>query len=296
MSPLGIDTLWLNITRLCNQNCTHCHFESSPDSMFHMADDVIYQCLIVLRKHAKITTVDLTGGAPELHPRFEQFVSTCSIMGKRTIVRHNLTVTLDGNPQTGEPKEQLPQFFAANNVEILASLPSCDQQQTDVVRGSGVFQKSIESLKRLNRVGYGSDSLKLNLVVNTDGPLTTLQRIDLEQEFRRKLLQQGIVFNEMLTVTNMPVGRYAETLRHHGNFSDYEDALRKSAAESSAKSAVCRSLVSVGPDGRLYDCDFNLSLGLPIGNIFDFDYGRLMARKIEFGDHCFGCIAGAGSG
>lgn len=296
LSPVGIDTLWLNITRLCNQTCTHCHVEASPDSILHMADDVIYQCLIVLRRHDLINTVDLTGGAPELHPRFEQFVNTCTQMDKRVIVRHNLTVTLDGDPITGTAKRHLPKFFAENRVEVLASLPYCYERKTDAMRGQGVFQKSIESLRLLNLAGYGSDGLKLKLVVNTDGPLTTSERIRLEQDFRQKLDEQGVHFNEILTVANMPVGRHAEALRLQGRLDDYMVDLAKSASVSSAESAVCRSLVSVGVDGQLFDCDFNFALGLPIGNIFDFAYDRLIIRKIAFGDHCFGCISGAGSG
>jgi radical SAM/Cys-rich protein len=296
ISPLEINTLWLNITRLCNQSCSHCHVEASPNAKIQMTDDVIYQCLIVLRKHEKITTVDLTGGAPELHPRFEQFVETCMLMNKRIIVRHNLTVTLDGNPVTGESKQHLPQFFAANRVEILASLPFCDERKTDAVRGKGVFQKSIESLRRLNQVGYGADGLSLKLVINSDGPLTAAQRIHLEQEFINKLSEQGIRFDGILTVTNLPLGRYAESPRLLGYCDAYKENLKKSANESSAESAVCRSLVTVGVDGLLYDCDFNFAKGLPIGNIFDFNYDRLITRRIQFDDHCFGCIAGAGSG
>ena len=296
LAPTCIDTLWINLTRLCNQTCIHCHIEASPDSMLHMADDVIYRCLMVLRKFDRITTVDLTGGAPELHPRFETFVDTCRLMGKRIIVRHNLTVTVDGNPMTGESKQNLPQFFADNRVEVLASLPFCDEQKTDAIRGSGVFQKSLESLRRLNSAGYGSESLKLGLVVNTDGPLTAAERINLEQEFTQKIREYGISFNKILTVTNLPIGRYAESLHRGDKLDQYTSNLAKSARESSAGSALCRSLVSVGVDGRLYDCDFNFALNMPIGDIFSFDYDRLLARKIAFGDHCFGCVSGTGSG
>ena len=206
----GIETLWLNITRHCNQFCTHCHMESSPDSPLHMADDVIYQCWIILRRNETIDTVNLTGGAPELHPRFEQFVTTCRMMNKHIIVRHNLTVTLDGDPVTHATKQHLPQFFADNRVEILASFPFCLDSATDAVRGQGVFEKSIESLRRLNAVGYGSKAdLKLNLVTNTDGPLSGSTRVALELEFKTALARYGIKFNNLLSVTNMPIGRYA---------------------------------------------------------------------------------------
>ncbi len=297
LTPTGIDALWLNITRLCNQSCRHCHVESSPSSPLQMNESVLAECLRVLRHHEHIETVDITGGAPELHPRFERLVESCRILGKRVAVRHNLTVTLDGDPFTGERKDHLPEFFAANQVEILASLPSCDEKATDIIRGRGVFQKSIESLRQLNAAGYGKNpGLVLKIVANCDGPLTAAGRAGLEIEFEEALATHGIAFDELLTVTNMPAGRYAESLRHEGRYEEYMDSLLDSSSVQTARSAVCRSLVSVDANGRLYDCDFNLALGRSIGTIFDFNYDALLDRKIAFGGHCFGCTAGAGSG
>ena len=295
--PTGIDTLWLNITRLCNQSCRHCHLEASPSNPLHMNESVIAACLQALERHDEISTVDLTGGAPELHPRFEHLVESCRALGKQVVVRHNLTVTLDGDPLTGVSKNHLPEFFAAHNVEILASLPTCDEESTDAVRGRGVFQKSIESLRRLNAAGYGiNPGLALKIVANCDGPLTAAGRAVLEHEFEDALAGRGIVFDELLTVTNMPVGRYAGHLRRQGEYGGYMDVLIETSSEATARSAVCRSLISVGLDGNLYDCDFNLALGRSIGTVFDFDYHALLDRRIAFGSHCFGCSAGAGSG
>ncbi len=297
LPPIGIDTLWLNITRLCNQACRHCHMEASREKPLHMSDEVIYRCLMVLKKHDAIKTVDLTGGAPELHPRFRQFVESCRMMDKHVVVRHNLTVTVDGDPLTGESKLGLPQFFADNRAEVLASLPFVNQQATDAVRGEGVFEKSIGSLRRLNAVGYASDSaLKLNLVANTHGPLCESERLALEQQFRDTLAEYGIVYNDLLTVTNMPVGRYSDSLKREGKFDEYMETLVESASEQAVQAAVCRSLLSVGADGCVYDCDFNLALGHSIGSIFEFNYDALANRSITFGNHCFGCVAGAGSG
>ncbi|APV43971.1 radical SAM/Cys-rich domain-containing protein [Dehalogenimonas formicexedens] len=295
-SPKTVDSLWLNITSLCNQRCAHCHVRASPDSGIHMTDDIIQQCLRVLEKFQQIRTVDLTGGAPELHPGFERIVGALTEMGKKVVVRHNLTVTLDGNPVTGESKLALPQFFADNQVEILASLPYLEAGPTDAVRGRGVFRKSIESLRLLNAAGYGTRGLALILVVNSDQPLTLSGRIELEQLFKSRLGEFGIMIDGILTVTNLIIGRHAVSLRRRGRLRNTENSLRRSAIELSIERALCRSRLSVGIDGRLYDCDFNFALGLPVGDIFAFDLDRLLARDIRFGEHCYGCIAGAGSG
>ena len=297
LPPTGIETLWLNITRLCNQSCRHCHMEASPETPLHMNEEVMDACLEVLERHDGIGTVDITGGAPELHPHFERLVTDCRDLGKHVVVRHNLTVTLDGDPLTGAPKDHLPDFYAGNRVELLASLPYCDEAATDAVRGYGVFNKSIESLRRLNSAGYGADpSLRLKLVANCDGPLSEACRINIEGEFKNTLAGWGVAFDELLTVTNMPAGRYAESLRRDNRYDAYMGSLIDAASETAADAAICRSLISVSSDGRLYDCDFNLALGLSIGTIFDFDHDPLLDRRIVFGSHCFGCTAGAGSG
>jgi radical SAM/Cys-rich protein len=267
-----------------------------------MSQEVIRAALEALRRHPEISAVDLTGGAPELHPEFEDLVESCRALGKRVVVRHNLTVTLDGDPLTKQPKDHLPAFFAANRVEILASLPSIDAETTDGIRGKDVFNKSIESLQRLAMAGYGGDpELCLKVVTNVDGPLSPCDRASLERRFKSALAPLGIGFDELLTVTNMLVGRYAEDLQRDGQLDGYLRRLADAASGEAATEAVCRFLVNVGIDGRLYDCDFNQAVGLPIGGatpatIFDFDYAGLMKRQIAFARHCFGCSAGAGSG
>lgn len=303
LPPTDIDTLWLNITRLCNQSCRHCHLEASPEKPLHMNEEVMEACLRVLRRHERIKSVDITGGAPELHPRFDYLVSAVRDAGKQVTVRHNLTVSLDGNPLTGQDKSYLPRFLADARVEILASMPSLDEQTTDEIRGDGVFAKSLESLRRLNEAGYGwSPELRLRLVTNWDGPLSEDERIKLESEYKEGLKNYGIVFNDLLTVTNMPAGRYAVRLLEQGGYRDYMDRLvAASSCPDTIESAVCRTLVSVDSGGRLHDCDFNLALGMGLekdcpGSIFEFDFNRLLERRVNFGPHCFGCSAGAGSG
>lgn len=302
LPPIAVKTLWLNITRLCNQSCRHCHLEASPSTLLHMNDAVINACLRVLSMDNAIKSVDITGGAPELHPRFKSLVTSIRAAGKKVTVRHNLTVTLDVHPVSGECQDFLPKFFAANQVELLASLPSYEKACTDEIRGNGVFEKSLESLRRLNAVGYGYlPELVLKLVTNHDGPLTETGRSDLENRFQDVLSGYGIRFNELLTVTNVPVGRYAMELDRTGVYDDYMNSLVCTSGEAAIRAAVCRTLISVGIDGRLYDCDFNQALGLNLNadspqTIFEFDHDRLINRNITFASHCFGCSAGAGSG
>ncbi|MGI2335040.1 MAG: arsenosugar biosynthesis radical SAM (seleno)protein ArsS [Dehalogenimonas sp.] len=300
--PTSIETLWLNITRLCNQSCRHCHLTASPETPQHMSEAVMNACLSVIQNNDAIRSVDITGGAPELHPRFEYLVRSIAALGKNITVRHNLTVTVDGHPLTGESKNHLPRLFADNRVELLASLPSWDKEAADHIRGRDVFEKSIISLRRLNTAGYGHcPELVLKLVTNHDGPLTETERANMEGQFKEILGGYGIIFNELLTVTNMPAGRYASELRRTGDYDDYMEALVCASGDSAIKAAVCRSLISVGMDGRLYDCDFNHALDLGLNRdspqtVFQFDHDRLLSRSITFASHCFGCSAGAGSG
>jgi radical SAM/Cys-rich protein len=219
------------------------------------------------------------------------------------MVRHNLTVTLDGHPRTKESKEQLPDFFAANQVEVVSSLPYYQEYFTDKQRGKGVFAKSIESLKRLNAKGYGKPGtpLILNLVYNPVGAFLPAAQADLEADFKRHLFQQfGIVFNRIYTITNMPIHRFRAQLERLGTYDEYMTKLVNTFNPSAARGVMCRSLISVGYDGRLYDCDFNQMLEMQIENgepltVFNFDVETLRRRAIRFGSHCFGCTAGAGS-
>jgi radical SAM/Cys-rich protein len=302
VEPKCIDTLWLNITTRCNQSCRHCHVVGSREAGDQMGHGILSACLELLRREPGITTVDITGGAPELNPLFESLVSALSEMGKRIVVRHNLTVTLDGDSVGGRSLAHLPGFFAAHRVEILASLPSCQPTVTDAIRGRRVFAKSIESLKRLRDAGYGRiPGLVLKLVTNQEGPISVARRLALENEYRQTLNHYGIEFNELLSITNMPVGRQSAYLHSSGRLEEYLDTLAEAASPDTTTAAVCRHTISIGPDGKLYDCDFNQALRMTLDEpapqtIFDFDYEALCRRKIRFADHCFGCAAGAGSG
>jgi radical SAM/Cys-rich protein len=305
LPPLSIDTLQVNITKLCNQVCRHCHVDASPQRREMLSPQGIAKCLEILERHPQIGKLDITGGAPELHPGFDAFVERAVALGKHVMVRHNLTVQLDGHPQTGESKKYLPQFFAKNRVEVISSLPYYQEYFTDAQRGSGVFRKSMEAMKRLNVLGYGVEGsgLLLNLVYNPVGPYLPAAQAGLEADYKRELKAKfGLVFNSLYTITNMPINRFKLHLDKSGQFEAYMEKLLAAFNPAAAAGVMCRSLISVGHDGRIYDCDFNQMLEMDALDakrrkltIFDFDFGRALRRPIQFGDHCFGCTAGAGS-
>ena len=305
LAPLAIDTLQVNITRLCNQQCRHCHVDASPARREMMSAEGIAKCLDILEEHPRIAKLDITGGAPELHPGFDGFVERAVALGKQVMVRHNLTVQLDGHPHTGESKEYLPAFFARNRVEVISSLPYYQQYFTDAQRGAGVFGKSVEAMRRLNAIGYGADwsGLVLNLVYNPVGPYLPAPQAALEADFRRELQAKfGLRFNGLYTMTNMPINRFRLHLEKTGQLEAYMEKLMAAFNPAAAEGVMCRSLISVGHDGRIYDCDFNQMLelsavsraGKPL-SIFDFDFETALGRRIAFGEHCLGCTAGAGS-
>jgi radical SAM/Cys-rich protein len=301
--PVLLDTLWVNITSLCNQSCTHCHIDASPERTGQMNRATMDLCLKIMADCESCMNLDITGGAPELNPDFNYLVDQARKLNKNVIIRHNLTVTLDGNPQTGEDKTYLPEYFADNRVEILASLPSFEQEATDRVRGQGIFEKSIRSLRLLNEQGYGRKDvgLILNLVYNHNGPLFPDDRVALESEFKKELQSKyGISFNRLFTVTNMPINKFRRQLEASGEYNDYMNRLIESFSKAATDCLACRSLISVGYDGRLYDCDFNQALGMQICEaepmtVCNFDADDLFNRHIRFGSHCFGCTAGGGS-
>jgi radical SAM/Cys-rich protein len=305
LPPVSIDTLQVNITKLCNQVCRHCHVDASPSRKEMLSAEGVSKCLQILERHPQITTLDITGGAPELHPGFDAFVERAVALGKHVMVRHNLTVQLDGNPQTGESKEYLPQFFARNRVEVISSLPYHQEYFTDTQRGAGVFKKSMEAMQRLNAEGYGFEGsgLALNLVYNPVGPYLPAAQAGLEADYKRELKSKfGLVFNGLYTITNMPINRFRLHLDKSGQYESYMDKLLAAFNPAAAAGVMCRSLISVGHDGRIYDCDFNQMLelraagagGKPLG-IFDFDFDQALGRRIRFDAHCLGCTAGAGS-
>ena len=303
LSPTGIETLQVNVTRLCNQACHHCHVDASPKRTEQMSRATVDRCLEVLSQHPSIAKLDITGGAPELNPHFDYFVAEARRLGKHVMVRHNLTVTIDGNPQTGESKRHLPEFFARHKVEVISSLPYYQEFFTDKQRGNGVFKKSIEAMKALNALGYGRDGgdLVLNLVYNPVGAFLPAPQQSLERQYKRELADKfGVAFNRLFAIANMPINRFRNDLIRLGAYEDYLAKLVNAFNPAAASGVMCRSLISVGYDGRLYDCDFNQMLGLGLSpddgaTIFDFDAEKLASRKIIFDRHCYGCAAGGGS-
>lgn len=305
LPPLNIETLQINLTKLCNQACRHCHVDSSPARTEALSRAGVERCLQLLAAHPQITKLDLTGGAPELHPDFDWLVQEAVKLGKQVMVRHNLTVQADGNPQTKERKDHLPEFFAQHRVEVISSLPYYQQFFTDSQRGKGVFGKSITAMQRLNGVGYGVEGtgLVFNLVYNPVGPYLPASQQSLEADYKRELKDKfGLVFNSLFTITNMPIHRFAQQLKKSGQYHSYMDKLLAAFNPQAAAGVMCRSLISVDWQGNISDCDFNQQLdllatdraGKPL-SIFDFDFERTLARHIRFAPHCLGCTAGAGS-
>lgn len=303
LAPLSIETLQINVGKLCNQACRHCHVDASPIRTELMDRRTAERVIEVLGAHPGIRTLDITGGAPELNPNFKWLVTQARELGKHVMVRHNLTVQFDGNPQTGESMEHLPEFFAGHRCEVICSLPYYSQYFTDKQRGRGVFEKSIDGLRRLNDIGYGDPDkgLLLNLVYNPAGAFLPAPQSSLEADYKRELLQKyGIRFNSLYAITNMPIHRFKEDLLRHGGYEAYMEKLTNAFNSSAALGVMCRSMISVDYDGRLSDCDFNQMLDLPLEKraprtIFDWDFDALLNRRIVFADHCFGCTAGAGS-
>ena len=304
LAPLSLDTLQLNITRLCNQACEHCHVDASPRRREMMSKAVVDRCLRILEDHPGITTLDITGGAPELHPDFREMVIRARQLGRHVIVRHNLTVTLDPHPLTKESLRYLPEFFADQGVEVVSSLPCYQELRTDQQRGDGVFQKSIQSLGLLNELGFGREGspLVLNLVYNPVGAFLPPAQDLLEGDYKRELRDNfGIEFTKLFALTNMPIHRFKAQLRRLKSYEDYMETLVSTFNDKAASGVMCRSMISVAAGGGLYDCDFNQMLGMAIGGeqapltVFDFDAQSLLSRRIRFASHCFGCTAGMGA-
>jgi radical SAM/Cys-rich protein len=298
-SPLSaseVKTLQINVGRKCNQACRHCHVDASPQRTEMMSDEVVDACLRVLAQAPGLETLDITGGAPELHARFREMVERARALGRAVIVRHNLTVQFEPG------QEGLPEFFAAQKAEVVCSLPHYTPESTDRQRGDGVFEKSIRGLRALNAVGYGrGGDLVLTLVSNPVGAFLPPRQEDLERDTREHLRSTyGVEFDRLFTITNMPIARFAAWLRRADLYDEYMERLRAAFNGSTVPSLMCRHLVSVGYDGRLFDCDFNQMLelelqpGLP-RDVRDLDIRALAARPIATGDHCYGCTAGAGS-
>jgi radical SAM/Cys-rich protein len=296
LQPTSIDVLQINVGRLCNQTCRHCHVDAGPDRTEVMSRETAAACVEALRR-SSIPSVDITGGAPELNPNFRWLVEQCTSLGRHVMDRCNLTIL-----ETG-PHRDLPAFFADHKVELLCSLPHYEPACTDLQRGDGVFEKSIRALHRLNDLGYGDGGtgLRLVLVTNPVGAALPAAQGSLEAEWKRELKRRyDISFDALYTITNMPISRYLDWLLESGNFDAYMQLLVESFNPQAAQGIMCRNTISVGWDGRLYDCDFNQMLDIPLAenagrHIRDFDLSMLEARTIQTNRHCFGCTAGTGS-
>lgn len=294
----GIEILQINVGKMCNQVCKHCHVDAGPDRKEIMTRQTMQQCLDVLADNPSIKTVDLTGGAPELNPAFRWFVEEIRKMNRQVIVRCNLTIIL-----ANKRFNDLPDFFADQQIEVVSSLPSYTADRTDKQRGDGVFVDSIKALKMLNAKGYGipGSGLVLNLVYNPAGAFLPPAQEALEAEYKEVLLRDhNIHFNSLFAITNMPISRYLDYLLVTGNYVKYMDKLISAFNPAAAKSVMCRNTLSVGWDGCLFDCDFNQMLDLKVScsksaHLSEFDFNALDKREIIINEHCFGCTAGAGS-
>lgn len=297
LTAAGIDILQVNLGKLCNQTCRHCHVDAGPDRREVMDAGTIGVCLDVLRRH-DIGTLDITGGAPEMNPGFRDLVRGASSLGRRIIDRCNLTILV------APGFDDLPEFLAEHRVDVVASLPCYLEANVDRQRGDGVFQRSLEALRRLNQLGYGREggSLRLTLVFNPVGPSLPPPHQKLEADYRRELrARYGIEFTDLYTITNMPISRFLDDLLAAGRWPEYLQKLVDAFNPATVPGLMCRNTLSVDWTGRLFDCDFNQMLDLPVASsvprhIRDFALGPLASRQIVTARHCFGCTAGAGSG
>jgi len=291
----GLEIFQVNVGRVCNQTCAHCHVDAGPDRKEDMTLATAEQCMRVLAQ-TDIPTVDITGGAPEMSQSFRYLVEESRRLGRHVIDRCNLTILL------ARRFEDLPEFLAEHEVEIVCSLPHYRRVSTDKQRGDGVFERSIEALKRLNALGYGRDErLRLVLVTNPVGAFLPAGQDSLEEEWKREMKRlYEIDFDALYAITNMPISRYLDWLAETGNLEAYMQRLVTAFNPSTAAGVMCRNMLSIGWQGELYDCDFNQMLDLEVGfdaprHISEFDLESLSKRRIVTGRHCFGCTAGAGS-
>ena len=299
LRPAAIEVFQVNVGKLCNMTCRHCHVDAGPDRTEEMMSRETAQLCLGALDRTSARTVDITGGAPELNPHFRYLVDACLERGKHVMDRCNLTVLLTG------PCRDLPQWFAARGVEIVCSLPHYRKRNTDIQRGDGTFEKSIEALRRLNAAGYGKGdpTKRLTLMHNPVGAFLAGDRKSMEREWKEGLAaNHGVAFDALIALNNMPISRFLEWLQSSGNLERYMEVLVNAYNPGTVQGLMCRNTLSVGWDGRIYDCDFNQMLELdaryPDGraaHIRDFDPAQLAARSIVTARHCFGCTAGAGS-
>lgn len=290
-----IEILQLNLGKRCNQTCGHCHVDAGPDRVEVMPRAVLEAALAFLERSG-IPTVDITGGAPELHPDFRELVARAAGLGRHVMHRCNLTAILLPN------YADIPGLLAAHGVEVVASLPYFQARETDRQRGEGVFAESLEALRLLNGLGYGQgQGLVLNLVTNPVGTFLPGEQRALEARWKQQMqARYGIVFDRLFAITNMPISRFLDFLERQGRTEEYLGRLVAAFNPATAEGVMCRTTLSVGWDGTLYDCDFNQMLELPVSapaprTIFEVSREALEGRRIATGPHCYGCTAGAGS-
>jgi len=294
----AVDVLQVNMGRYCNLACIHCHVESGPTRKEMMSRDSVEAVLSFLSR-TEIPTLDVTGGAPELHPDFDYLVAVARRLGRHVMDRCNLTVVFEPG------KEYLPEFFKDHGIELVCSLPCYSEENVDKQRGKGTFDASIRALQLLNQIGYGQpeSGLILNLVYNPVEPHLPPPQEKLEQDYKRILREQfGIVFNHLFCLSNMPITRYATHLKLRGEYERYVELLETNFNAATLGQVMCRNLISVGWDGMIYDCDFNQMIDLPMTdddgkalNILSLSIDQVLNRSIRVGNHCYACTAGAGS-
>lgn len=290
----NLEIMQINLGALCNLACKHCHVGAGTNSTEIMGKDTLDACLKVYIEN-DFKTLDITGGAPEMNPNFQWFIEEASKFSSHIIVRTNLVILLE------EEYKHILEFYAKHKVEIVASLPYYSAKDANRQRGEMVFERSIEVLKKLNDLGYGKDpELTLNLVYNPGGAFLPPKEDVLESQYRTKLLERfGVVFNNLLTITNNPVGRFYDFLERSGNIEGYMNKLYSSFNSNALKNMMCRNQMSIGWDGRIYDCDFNQAENLPVNSeidtIFNLVSKKIEIREIVFGKHCYACTAGQGS-
>jgi radical SAM/Cys-rich protein len=296
LNAVNISTLQVNIGYRCNLCCRHCHVEASPDRNELMSLGTMAKILDILRDNDEMSTVDITGGSPELNPYFKFFLKSCADMGKRVMVRTNLTVYYEPG------MEGIPEFLAENRAKIIASLPCYTEEGVDSQRGKGTYKKAISVFKRLNNLGYGKEGtgLEIDIMFNPAGAAIAPDQHMLENAYREKLKEMhGITFNHLIALSNMPIGRLGNSLSIDEK-KEYLRQLEEKFNPATVQNVMCRYLISVSPDGRLYDCDFWQMLHIPIKNgsrttIATFDYDELKNREIATNALCFMCTAGAGA-
>lgn len=298
LKPAQLDIFQVNVGKLCNQTCAHCHVDAGPDKkQENMSRETMQLCLDILSR-CNIPTVDITGGAPEMNPNFRWFVEECTQMGIKVMNRCNLTI-VQANPKYAD----LPEWFAKHGVHIVSSLPYFSKSRTDAQRGDGVYEDSIKTLLQLNEVGYGKEGsgLQLDLVYNPSGAFLPSAQAGLEREFKSQLKRKhDISFNRLYAITNMPISRFLEYLLESDNYESYMTQLVNAFNPAAVNGVMCRNTISVSWDGYLYDCDFNQMLNLKVDapgsvHVSQFNLDKLRERNIVLNQHCYGCTAGAGS-